>query len=288
MDSGFLLSIASGAAWDSIKKGASLTKDALKKKLSKWLADDIISEIHASIEKAPPFCLDSKEKIEEYLKMNSDLISRLDHAAGEANTCITIYQDAHDVSGVMAGIINGPVTQYAIAERPREAGSEPFSIFQDYLRSRAIQVVKSYSATRDIPQIGASERGVLYVQSTFLPPVKEVPSTAFVMTLLSYIPPENWTRFASHGKQMRFVVEVSQGVEAVQLQIKDSKQKQFVDITLGTTDSKVVFSREMTDLAPLEAWKDVGEICFPFSLKIAPYGGSPLAAKSPISISFSS
>ena len=111
MDSGFLLSIASGAAWDSIKKGASLTKDALKKKLSKWLADDIISEIHASIEKAPPFCLDSKEKIEEYLKMNSDLISRLDHAAGEANTCITIYQDAHDVSGVMAGIINGPLTQ---------------------------------------------------------------------------------------------------------------------------------------------------------------------------------
>lgn len=279
MDSGFLLSMASGAAWDSIKKGVSLTKGALKKKLSKWLADDIISEIHSSIEKAPPFCLDSKEKIEAYLKMNSDLISRLDHAAGEVNTCNTIYQDAHDVSGVMAGIINGSVTQYTNTEKPREAGSEPFSVLQDYLRSKAIQVVKSYSATRDTPQIGASERGALYVQSTFVPPVKEVTSTAFVMTLLSYIPPENWSKFASHGKHMKFVIEVSQGVAAVQLQIKDSKQKQFIEISLSTANSKAIFSKEMTELASLDAWKDVGEICFTIFSENCSIWGQPFSCK---------
>ena len=279
MDAGFFLSIASGAAWDFIKKGASLTKDALRKKLSKWLADDVISEIYASIEKAPPFCLDSKEKIEAYLKMNSDLISRFDHTAGEVNTCNTIYQDAHDVSGVMAGVINGPVTQYANAEMPREAGSEPFSVLQDYLRSRAVQVVKSYSAIRDTPQVGASEEGVLYVQSTFVPPAREVPPAAFVMTLLSYIPPENWTKFASHGKQMKFVIEVSQGVEAVQLQIKDSKQKQFIDIALNTQNNKVVFSRELTGLAPLDAWKDVGEICFTIFSENCSAWGQPFSCK---------
>lgn len=279
MDSSFFLSIAAGAAWDSIKKGVSLTKSVLKEKLSKWLADDVISEIYSSIEKAPPFCLESKEKIEAYLGMNSDLIAYLDRATGGDDTYNTIQQEAHNVSGVMAGIINGPVTLYTNEEKPRRMGDGPFSVIQDYLQSRSIQIVKSYSNTRDIPEIGVAEGGKLFVHSTFAPPAQEVQSLAFVMTLFSYIPPENWTEFALHGRRMEFEIDVSPGVESIQLQIKDSKQKQFIDAPLTISNGKIAFSGKMTELAPLAAWKDVGEVCFTIFSENCSSWGQPFSYK---------
>lgn len=279
MNNEFILSIASGATLDAIKKGTSLTIGALKKKLSKWLADDIISEIYTSIEKAPPFCLESKEKLESYLRMNSDLISRLDLAAGKNSIQNTVYQDVHDVSGIMAGVINGPVTQYTNEEMPRRAGCEPFSIIQDYLQSRTIQIIKSYSSTRDIPRTGVSEKGVLFVHSTFVPPPQESQSSAFVMTLFSYIPPENWTEFASSGRRIEFEIEASPGIESIQLQIKDSSQKQFVDIPLGISGGRATFSKKMVELAPLSAWKDVGELCFTIFSENCSVWGQPFSCK---------
>ena len=68
-------------------------------------------------------------------------------------------------------------------------------------------------------------------------------------------------------------------MEAVQLQIKDSKQKQFIDIALNTQNNKVVFSRELTDLAPLDAWKDVGEICFTIFSENCSAWGQPFSCK---------
>lgn len=249
-------SVIAAAIWDCVKKGTKITKNVLKNKLSSWLVDeDTINKIQSSIEQAPAFCLDSEQKIKSYLDLNSELLESL----MKFTHGTVINQNATVNEGNMVGVINGDV--YYSSEKPQPVRGKSLSIIDDYIKTSKIQIVKSFSLSREEPNLIQSVDGTNCILSKLSIPV--LPSKeAFLMTLFSYIPSKNWIDFANAGYSMEFVLELSSNIDFVQLQIKNAKQIQFIDITLKAERQHIIFSKQLTEMAVSQSWKDIGEICF--------------------------
>ena len=70
-----------------------------------------------------------------------------------------------------------------------------------------------------------------------------------------------WTiveNYYNENYSLYFELDTSDSIKQVQLQIKDSNQQQFIDEPL----EKGVFNFKLKDMANLESWSDVNEICF--------------------------
>ena len=263
---GLTTSLLAGIIWDIIKMCGKFSKDILKDKLSAWLInEDTIKEIADSIKEAPDFCLESKENIKSYLELNRAIVENLNRPSRKA---LYMRQEIHNNSGIAvenAGD-NSPifVNQYTSREPPRLADGKIFSIIEDYIRFRKIQIVKSFSYSRSTPVIEKDpEEGLLVLSHILVPSLQN----GFLMTLFSYIPSENWLHFAELGYRLEFSLSASANIHDMQLQIKDSSQKQFVDIPLVLENTQLHFTRSLADLSNISAWKDLGEICFTIFLE---------------------
>lgn len=80
------------------------------------------------------------------------------------------------------------------------------------------------------------------------------PSAHFAMLYLSYMPNANWERFCLEEYALGLSLSSSPGIHHIQLEIKNSSQRKFVDIRLKTPGR---FKKSLNQLASAEAWADI-------------------------------
>ena len=254
--------IISGMVWDAMKKGISITTDYLRGKLSGWLLDDVaLEKIKECVCDIPEACLKSEGLIKEYINLNENILSILKSAESRG---ANIIQNVEKNEGIVAGIINGTVNNevnvnnYGNMEKPRNTNGTSLMLIGTYSKFKPIQIVRSFSSTRGSCIIEKDNPVSLYADIVIPRYVKEKEGCQFAMVLFSYIPSENWENYFDEGYRMEFGLELSNNIKLVQLQVKDSRQNQFID----TPIKQGRFSYSLAEMSSRETWKDIREICF--------------------------
>ncbi|MFR8033418.1 MAG: hypothetical protein ACLU6W_05275 [Lachnospiraceae bacterium] len=250
-----LLGMISGAAWDALKRGSSITVGYLKEKLSKWiLSDSELETIREALEKVPLAYQPSEGLIREYLKLNEKIMKicekqKLSH--------ITVG-NVHDNEGnVVIGNGNNVAIKYVQNRSQKRMANDPiFSLFELHNLFNPVQLVKSFSSSRTNYE---TESCRSINADIFIPTERKDEGDNFVMLLFSYKPSENWEEFYNKGYRMAFDLVLSETINKICLQIKNSSQTQFVDIELPSGKFDYLLSR-MSDNK--ENWSDIKEICF--------------------------
>lgn len=251
--------ILSSAVWDVIKTGASITKEYLKKKLSKWILDDeALERIKDTVNNAPDLYLKSEGLLKEYLKLNEDICNILRKTK---SSNISVQQDIKHNTGNVIGVVHGGTiinNNYSNVEEPQITHKKPFLLTSGFNRFRPIQVVKSYSSTRDSCSI--DNNSVNTIRANFFIPkeLKTKNECHFAMVLLAYTPSLNLINYFDDNYCLEFFLNMSPNINLVQLQIKNSNQYQFVDAAI----SNGYFRCALSEISDRNSWKDVKEICF--------------------------
>lgn len=252
--------VLSGILWDVLKKGISVSKEYLKKRLSKWLLEDeeleIIKEVANNI---PDVCLRSEGLLREYLNADNN-IQRILNSSMLADT--SVNQTILNNNGISVGIMengNISINNYASKEKPRDTFDRELLLTEGYTRYKPVQVVKSFSSTRDNCDI-IDDNGtpVIYTEIVIPKEVKMKEGCQFVMLLFPFSPPENFENYSKEGYFLEFILDISENIHFVQLQVKNSRQNQFIDLPIKCGH----FRCKLSELASENSWQDICEICF--------------------------
>ncbi len=248
--------VVSGVVWDALKKGISITTGFLKKKLSKWILDDAeLEEIKEYVSNIPEAYLISEGMIREYINLSDRMLSIFEKAKVAD---VHIFQDINGNNNIVIGNNPGEVNinNYVNDEQPRPTQGAMLSLVGNRPKYSPIQIVSSFLNTRDKCII--ENESDVYADIVIPEEVKKREGCQFSMILFSYIPSENWLNYFDEKYKMRFIIETSENIKQVQFQIKNSRQHQFVDISIDSRE----FLCPLSELARREAWKDICEICF--------------------------
>ncbi len=250
--------VLSGIAWDAIKKGITISANYLKKTLSNWiLNDEKLEEISQYMGNIPDAYCMSEGMIKEYLNLNERLLDILKEAKPIGSHISQTIEENYGLNvGVSTGTINQ--TNYYSEEKPRDVAGEKFSLIDNQTKFNSVPIVKTFCDTRDRCVIEDGVEPSVYADIMIPLEVKKREGCQFSMILFSYIPSENWLNYVDEDYRMKFFMETSDSIRQVQLQIKNSSQQQFVDVTL----KKGFFDYALKDISKRESWKDIREICF--------------------------
>ncbi len=260
--------ILSGAAWDAIKKGINISKIFLKNKLSNWLLDDeSLDKIVTYLNDTPNVCLQSEGMLKEYINLNEDILNCLKNAIPKSiehsfNQHIESSQGLA-INTMIGGNVknsykNKIINNYSSGEEPRKTQGLTFSLMQRFNKYHAVQVVKSFSSTRDNYNVVNNDTSFVHVNINIPKDVCKKDSCQFAMLLFLYVPSENLLNYYDEQYRLEFILNTSQNIKKVQLQIKDTQQSQFVDLPLNSGEFKV----PLNEISIRTSWKDVREICF--------------------------
>lgn len=250
--------IISEIVWDAIKRGVNITTGYLKGKLSNWLLDDAaLEKIKNYVCDIPEAYLISEGMIREYINLSDKILDVLKTAKP---ACVQITQNINCNKGIAIGTNPGTVyiNQYTDKEEPRNTKGQKLLLVKSKSKFSPIQIVKSFSSLRDKCIIEDGLESTVYADIFIPEEVRRKEGCQFSMILFSFIPSENWLNFYDENYKIKFVMETSDNINQVQLQIKDSLQQQFVDCEISNGE----YCYLLSEIADREAWKDIREICF--------------------------
>lgn len=244
--------------WEVLKSGSKVTLDYLRKRLSHWrLEDTKVEKIKEIANNTPEVYLKSEGMLKEYLKMDKELQNILE-SMRNSNTSITQNIIGNSGVAINAQENNGDVNFYSNTVEPRKTLNADFKIAEQFSKYSPIQILSSFSKTRDRCSI-KTVNGKSYVfGNVYIPQmIKGLPGCQFTMMLFSFSPAENWVNFCRDGYFLYFDLELSNIIQ-VQFQVKNSNSKQFLDFPLKSGE----FCIKLSELARENSWQDISEICF--------------------------
>lgn len=260
--------ILSGAIWDAIKKGINISKGFLKNKLANWLLDDESLDIIATyLNNTPNICLQSEGMLKEYINLSEDILNCLKNAIPK-DIEHSFNQDVKNNQGIaintmIGGNVNNNykneiINNYSSGEEPRRTQGRPFSLMQRFNKYHAVQLVRSFSSTRDNYNVINNDTSFVYANINIPKDVRKKDGCQFAMLLFLYVPSENLVNYYDEQYNLEFILNTSTNIKKVQLQIKDTQQSQFVDLPLNCGKFKI----PLNEISIRTSWKDVREICF--------------------------
>lgn len=248
------IGVLSSAVWDLIKKGATVTANKLKGKLKDWiLSDDELNTLADTINRASMDKILSERALQEYLYSNEEIIKVLSNAKHIENITQTVNGDGNIVIGKAGTIIideNDKNKTNAL-----KTNNIDFNIFDKFNRFHSVQLLASFLPTREKCEVLNNS---VSVNINIPEKIMRLEDCNFEMVLLSFSPKLNLENYYNENYSLYFELDTSDSIKQVQLQIKDSNQQQFIDEPL----EKGVFNFKLKDMANLESWSDVNEICF--------------------------
>lgn len=248
------IGVLSSAVWDLIKKGAGVTTKNLKGKLKDWiLSDDDLNTLADNINSASINEVVSERALQEYFCSNEEIIKLLSKAKHIEKITQTVYGDDNIVIG-KAGtiIIDGDDKKKTSAIKTNNLD---LNIFEKFNRFHSVQLLASFLATREKYEIqNNSVAANIYIPERIM----RLEDCNFVMVLFSFSPNLNLENYCKENYSLYFELDTSDSIEQVQLQIKDTNQQQFIDEPI----EKGVFNYKLKDMANVESWSSVREICF--------------------------
>lgn len=248
------IGVLSSAVWDLIKKGATVSANQIKEKLKDWiLSDDDINTLADTINRASVNEIVSERALQEYLYSNEEIIKVLSNAKHIDNITQTVNGDGNIVIGKAGTIIideNDKKKTNAL-----KTNNIDFNIFDKFNRFHSVQLLASFLPTREkCETLNNSVTANINIPEK----IKRLEGCNFEMVLLGFSPKLNLENYCKEDYYLYFELDTSDSIKQVQLQIKDSKQQQFIDEPL----EKGVFNYKLKDMANVESWENVREICF--------------------------
>lgn len=245
------IGVLSSAVWDLIKKGATVTANKLKGKLKDWiLSDDELNTIADTINSASTDEVVSERALQEYFRYNEEIIKILSNANRKVTVNPTIYGGDGDIFIVGEGSIF--INRETNASKTNNID---LNIFDKYNRFHSVQLLASFLPTREKCEV---LNNCVSANKNIPESIKRLEGCNFEMILFVFSPKLNLENYCKEDYYLYFELDTSDSIKQVQLQIKDSNQQQFIDEPL----EKGVFNYKLKDMANLESWSDVNEICF--------------------------
>lgn len=251
--------ILSGVLYDVLKSGAKVTFKYLEQCLSEWvLSEKNIKRIQEIVNEVPPIYIKSEGMLKEYFDINNELQSILKNAK-----CKNSYLNQNISGNVNSIIVNGsnnaPINVFGDRARPQETFNENLEIAERYTDFYPIQIVSSFFNTRENCKVKKSGDSLYIRENIYVPgTVKEIQGCQFTMVLFAFSPAENWSAYCAENYYLSFELNLSENIHCVQLQIKNSKQRQFLDCALQSG----FFKYRLSELCNIDNWADVCEMCF--------------------------
>lgn len=251
--------ILSGVLYDVLKSGVKVTFQYLEQCLSKWvLSEKNIKRIQEIVNEVPPVYIKSEGMLKEYFDINNELQSILKSAK-----CKNSYLNQNISGNVNSVIVNGsnsaPINVFGDRAKPQETFNKNLEIAEKYTDFHPIQIVSSFFNTRENCKVKKSGDSLYIRENIYVPgTVKETQGCQFTMVLFAFSPTENWSAYCAENYYLSFDLYLSENIHCVQLQIKNSKQRQFLDCALQSG----FFKYRLSELSYIDNWEDVCEICF--------------------------
>lgn len=247
------IGVLSSAVWDLIKKGATVTANKLKGKLKDWiLSDDELNTLADTINRASMNEIVSERALQEYFRYNEEIIKILSNA----NRKVTVKQIIEENTGVINGYVESLSLVYEKNETDAlKTDSKDLNIFDKFNPFHPVQLLASFLATRENCEI---QNNSVAANINIPERIKRLEECNFEMVLFSFSPKLNLENYCNENYFLYFELDTSESIEQVQLQIKDTNQQQFIDKPI----EKGVFNYKLKDMANVESWENVREICF--------------------------
>lgn len=135
-----------------------------------------------------------------------------------------------------------------------------FDILEDYTEYHDIKTIVSYGTQRDISII-KNDNG--FDVNINILNCNSFGNQEFIMALLEYNPYENWGDFYKGNYAIEFDLNSTEGINAVQLEIKDDNQGKIVDKKIYISKNLTHQKLELNKLTRYgNAWKKIRELCF--------------------------
>lgn len=256
--------ILSSAIWEALKKGIVISKDFLKKKLTQWTLDEKeLKKIADYVNNTPEVYRKSEELLREYINLDEEILTILKNVKP---TCTVIEQNFQNYSGIAIGVMNGGkvenksinITQYSSKEPPKNTSNKPLDLTTEFTKYKPVQLVKSFSYTRDNCTVNRNSTPSVCSDIYIPNSAREKERCSFAMILFAFIPPKNLINYFDENYSLQFELKTSDSIKQVQLQIKNSKIHQFIDIPIKDG----YFSCPLSEMSNRDAWNDIQEICF--------------------------
>ena len=247
------IGVLSSAVWDLIKKGAGVTTKYLKGKLKDWiLSDDDLNTLADNINSASMDEVVSERALQEYFRYNGEIIKILSNA----NRKVTVKQIIEENTGVINGYVESLSLVYEKNETDAlKTDSKDLNIFDKFNPFHPVQLLASFLATRENCEV---PNNCVSANINIPERIKRLEECNFEMVLFSFSPKLNIENYCNENYFLYFELDTSESIEQVQLQIKDTNQQQFIDKPI----EKGVFNYKLKDMANVESWENVREICF--------------------------
>lgn len=247
------IGVLSSAVWDLIKKGAGVTTKYLKGKLKDWiLSDDDLNTLADNINSASMDEVVSERALQEYFRYNGEIIKILSNA----NRKVTVKQIIEENTGVINGYVESLSLVYEKNETDAlKTDSKDLNIFDKFNPFHPVQLLASFLATRENCEV---LNNCVSANINIPERIKRLEECNFEMVLFSFSPKLNIENYCNENYFLYFELDTSESIEQVQLQIKDTNQQQFIDKPI----EKGVFNYKLKDMANVESWENVREICF--------------------------
>lgn len=252
--------ILSGAVYDILKSGAKVTVQHIEQRLCDWvLSEKNIKRIQEIVNEVPSIYIKSEGMLKEYFNINSELQNILKTAKCK-NFNLNQNISGNVSSVIITGQNSAPINLYSNRIKPRETFNQNLEIAERYSDFSPVQIVSSFLKNRENCKVKISGNSSLYIREVVHIPsvVKEMPGCQFTMVLFAFTPTENWSAYCAENYYLNFELELSKNIHCVQLQIKNSKQQQFLDYTIQSG----IFKSRLSEISCIDTWEDVCEICF--------------------------
>lgn len=173
------------------------------------------------------------------------------------------------ITPIITAIISGLIVYYVqmykknplkkFARRKKE-----YMILDEYCRSKDVVPIVSYGDSSAITTATMIQRGnvTLKADLNLQNCPKNNEKRNFVMALLKYIPPCDWSSFASRDYVIEFTMRVSQNIKGVQLEIKDPRGSKIMDEFVQAEEKELVYTSSLAASCEGAGWKQISEICF--------------------------